>query len=990
LSIAPDLAATTDSPLILSGPTSVSWQHTPSEPPRAAVLFAFHSQTSSSGVSSASYGGVPMTPLGDYDNGTTPFPGVAMFFLDDVPAGEQTVVFAKASGTFARGRLITILADGEVVVADSDGGSGNNLQPAVPAMVAPDVCLGLAGNLHVQADPATGRSHTLLWAIDQGPSQIETQYGTVEGDDVVFEWAYPTTAVNARAGLLLLDPNPPPPPTEWTIDFETGDLSQAAYVQAIPGRITVVTDPALEGVYSGRFEVQGGDVEPDTGSQRAELKTLLEFQDGDRRYFRVCFRVDQWDFDHWGMIWQLHDDSDGSPPLALMIEEGTGQLVLQHGNGSVEFWRGQPVVIGQTVEVVIGVTMSSAGVLEVWRDRVKQTLADGSKRLTDIDTIGTAPAYDKVGIYRSIESTDPAVVYHDGYKVRRSFAGVIPPIPAARVMSEPVDDRIYVEAESASGRRTRWADDDPDASGIPVGIEVHDTSPGGFADSNWGFVRDPRRDWPDLDLIDKVKVYGRTAPLGRSLFEGQQEQFPSEIGESFSIGNQAIGRQRLLAAKPYRELIADRDPAGWGAMSLPRRGVVNANGWVIDSDYQASTEGGGIRFDGSAEKAIPALSVAEMHYALPAGVRAAKVGYKGTEANTSSVQEPLLFGSDTDAFSAVTTDPLTLDDTVRTVELATARRYLSLLAISLAGHTPLSAGVAFRRTYEKVGIYGDHGLALRDVAGDLPGVYGHDAIAHVVAPSGLKYTTGPNGTIRDNPSFVIPQLAWLGSGHKRWGAIEEINAWFLWRPEVWENDTFWWQPWDADALTWKARIQGGAHWSPAGRQASTLFNGVVVSYTDHAGIERTAGPIGSGCDDESELLQNTDPSNPLNSHGEQRWEELNVGYPLTPGPTGSAIQLGYVWMVDHSRPQRSGTLTVRPLGEGHIPQLEHPTIGAVPIWAARSGDYIDLVDFPDPEPFKVLDRKYTHESKTAVFVLDTASTALSAILARLEVKTASR
>lgn len=563
-----------------------------------------------------------------------------------------------------------------------------------------------------------------------------------------------------------------------------------------------------------------------------------------------------------------------------------------------------------------------------------------------------------------------------------------PPEPAARVLSEPIDDRIYIESEAASGRRTRWADDDPDASGIPTGVEVHDTSPGGFADANWGFVRDPRRDWPDLDLIDKVKVYGRTSPLGRSLFEGQQEQFPSEIGESFSIGNKAIGRQALLANKPYRELIVDQDPSAWGAMSLARRGVVLAGGETVDSDYSVSTDGGGLRFTGSGGKAIPVESTAEAHYQLPASLAASALTYKGTEINTTSVEGATLYGSDTDDFVTTVSAALTLDDTIRTATLSAAKRYLMLRAYAVAAHTP-AADAVLQRALSMIGVYGGHGLPLRDIEGRPPGVYAHDALAHILAPTGLNYSTGPNGTIRENPSFVIDQLAWLGSGHKRWDAIGEINAWFLWRPEVWEDDTFWWQPWDTDALTWKARIQGGAHWSPAGRQASTLFNGVVVSGQDYAGVERTAGPPGSGCDIESELLVGTSPTNPLNTHGEERWEELTVGHPMLFTEHGSAVQLGYVWMLDHRLPQRSGTLTVRPLGDGHIPQLEHPTIGPCPIHQARSGDYIDLVDFPDPEPFKVLDRRYTHDTKTAQFVLDTASSVLSAIIDRLDIKTRS-
>jgi hypothetical protein len=451
-------AVVSNSGLIGAGPTSGSWDHEPSGTPRAAMLFVAHFDTSSSGIAAATYGGEAMMALGDYDNGTTPFPGVAMFFLDDIPAGEQTVAFAKAAGTTAYAVLVGVLADGTVLVADSDGGSGNNLEPAVPAMTAPDRCLGIAVNGRTIDAAATGRSHTLLETVDHGTYRTEVQSGIVGAGDEVMEWTYAAAALNARAGVLLADPNPPPPPTEWLIDFETGDLSQAAYVQAIPGRITVVTDPALEGVYSGRFEVQGGDVEPDTGSQRAELKTLLNFNEGDIRDFEVLVLVDQWDFDHWGILWQMHDNSDVSPPLALMVEEVTGRLLLQHGNGSVVYWRGPPIVLGQPSRVVIRVGFSATeGTLEVWLDGAKQTLVNGSAELAAVNTLGNPPGYDKVGIYRSIEATEPAVVYHGIYRVSVPVITEAPTTPSSVAMARPAASPFAEDLYEACGA---WAYDD--------------------------------------------------------------------------------------------------------------------------------------------------------------------------------------------------------------------------------------------------------------------------------------------------------------------------------------------------------------------------------------------------------------------------------------------------------------------------------------------------------------------------------------------------
>jgi hypothetical protein len=45
----------------------------------------------------------------------------------------------------------------------------------------------------------------------------------------------------------------------WRGGFETGNLSEWDKANALPGRVTVVTDPVREGVYAGRFEVRPGD-----------------------------------------------------------------------------------------------------------------------------------------------------------------------------------------------------------------------------------------------------------------------------------------------------------------------------------------------------------------------------------------------------------------------------------------------------------------------------------------------------------------------------------------------------------------------------------------------------------------------------------------------------------------------------------------------------------------------------------------------------------
>jgi len=546
------------------------------------------------------------------------------------------------------------------------------------------------------------------------------------------------------------------------------------------------------------------------------------------------------------------------------------------------------------------------------------------------------------------------------------------------VTSEPVDDRLFVELRHAGAPKTRAAGDEPDAANIPLGLKFATSAPGGHRDGSFSYLRDPRLQWSDLELVDEAIIYGRTKPLGRNAFEGMTDHFPSELGDGYSIGVNLVGNQVLLDEdESWKAIYVALGFGGWGEASLALRQVL-ANAGLTQGKIPVSIDGGLI-WDVPVED-LPATEVSDVVYSLPAGLRMSKVGYRGARKGTwTNFASPSLFGGDSETFSGEETVGLTLDSTARVATFAQARQHAALQVRVISAHKPAGAT---QQSFDRLAVYGDHGLTLRDVAGELPGVYGHDALAHMLdtgAPE-LNYSVGASGTIVPNTSVVLSDLSFPVAG-KVSEALLKLNAYFLNNWAVWDNRTFHWHPWDPDRLTWKVRIAGGAHWTPTGRKAETLLNGVIVSYNDHAGRERMAGPPGSGCDVESELLRDTDPRNPYTRRGRRRWGKLQVDFPLPYG--SSAVQVGHVFLLEHRLPQRAGRLTIRPLGPGHVPQIEHPTIGAVPIWALRAGDFAELVDWPEPEPFRIIETDYDHDSKTMTAQLDTGSPRLSAILERV-------
>jgi hypothetical protein len=205
-------------------------------------------------------------------------------------------------------------------------------------------------------------------------------------------------------------------------DFETGNLGQWDHVQAIPGRITVVRSPVAQGSYSGRFEVRRGDKEPETGNARAEVSSGLEYGKGQTRCFHLRSRIDSWDYRHWGLIWQLHDQSGGSPPIALE-PKARSHLWLGDGSGGSGYWAARLPRSAKWFDLTIAVRFGTKGSLRVWLNGKAQHMANGRFVYKGIDTLGQGPDYDKLGIYRSSAATTAAMVYHDDYRITNPRPG---------------------------------------------------------------------------------------------------------------------------------------------------------------------------------------------------------------------------------------------------------------------------------------------------------------------------------------------------------------------------------------------------------------------------------------------------------------------------------------------------------------------------------------------------------------------------------------
>lgn len=645
----------------------------------------------------------------------------------------------------------------------------------------------------------------------------------------------------------------------------------------------------------------------------------------------------------------------------------------------------------ENTSVILSIGASEAGTEEWWKGSLDEVAVYGAalsearakahftagrtKLLADAAT--PTEVFTKRVAKSPADSTTPT----ETWSVKLVEPGPKPVTPAAAVLSEPVDDTLFVKLTTAEGRHGRLSGIEDRAENIATGITASNTAPGGHRSAGMTLLRDPRLMWSDLNFIDDVVIYGRTRPLGRNVFEGMAEQFPAQVADTSSITISAVGNQALLSEnEAWRALYVDLGFSNWEEARLPRKRYLAETLSVPQGKIAVSTGEDGLVWSVPAGQQLSIDEQTDVTYRAPAGCPVAAFAYKGKMVKDwSKFEAPAVFTSEQEFIGGEIGEwGLILDDTSRTVEFDASWEYLMLRARVSTAVAP-EAGTM--QTYSALATYGDTGVPLREIPGRPPGVYAHDVLAHIVSTGApdLNYTIGGDGSIVPNTSFVMPDFA-PTEGGKPWDAIEKLNAYFLNNFGVWDDKEFFWKPWDPEDVNWQVSIAGGAQWTPVGRQAVTLLNGLVVNYTDAEGVSRFAGPPGSGCDYESPLLVNPDPTNPYTRRGRRRWGTLNVGFPLA-YPT-TAFQVGSVVLAESTMPQRSGQLTIRPLGPGHVPSITHPTIGRLPIWALRAGDFATLMDWPVPEALRVTQVDYTHDTKTLTAQLDSGAARLTAILER--------
>jgi hypothetical protein len=537
--------------------------------------------------------------------------------------------------------------------------------------------------------------------------------------------------------------------------------------------------------------------------------------------------------------------------------------------------------------------------------------------------------------------------------------------------------RESTEVVTPSGKRYRWASDEPQAENVPRDERWSDIMPGGFETLDQTLPRKPSIDYSDLERLSRITRYDAS---GNVIWQGRLERAPRVSGDQMAISPSAVGYQAHLEDdKSVKEVYIDRDLSGWGEATAPRRlalaGVSGglAMGWS-NSVIGAGDTGG-----------IPAL-VMELQSLTANGTSSREVGefwyngqgvalgsltysVNGSEAGADAnwITVAVLSTDDIHTATDTGTDHNGGDASNQTVT-ATAdnRTWATFQARYTANST---ADGTWYQHWQRPTVFGNHGLTKRGAAPD-QGFYDGDVIGHALSrwcPS-LSYTS--ESLISD--SFVIPHLAFkdpttVGE------IIKQATRFRLRDWAVWEGPLFWLHDRNARGTKWRARV-GPTQLEETGPQVDRLWNSIIVQYQDVDGSTRTVGPTGSGVDTESAYLLDDDPENPANKAGIIRRDLLTMGVSTPEG----AIEVGRRFLEQSKQLDSSGRARI----VGHVQDdrgVWHPYSHV------RAGDQIAFVDASDSGYRRIVKTDKSRSDRSCSIDLDAPPEGLQALLERLGV-----
>jgi hypothetical protein len=174
-----------------------------------------------------------------------------------------------------------------------------------------------------------------------------------------------------------------------------------------------------QGTTAARFELRDGDVPRFGGGERSEVDSRAAgamLAEGQEKSYAFSLKFDSGFTCPTGsyfIVLQFHPPSKKPPKLALMVNSAC-ELVLTDNVTNTGSRVIGDIARGSWVDYVLhvkGSAHAATGFVEVWRNGVVRVARQPWASL------GGAPAYLKMGAYRTAAESGTAVVWHDGLAV---------------------------------------------------------------------------------------------------------------------------------------------------------------------------------------------------------------------------------------------------------------------------------------------------------------------------------------------------------------------------------------------------------------------------------------------------------------------------------------------------------------------------------------------------------------------------------------------
>lgn len=532
--------------------------------------------------------------------------------------------------------------------------------------------------------------------------------------------------------------------------------------------------------------------------------------------------------------------------------------------------------------------------------------------------------------------------------------------------------KLHVEVETVDGSIHRWDSDDLTPQNRPLSVSWRTQRGDGFADGSLSLRRDVLKDWPDLNLVDTVRIIGADGGVryeGRNVNNGRET---GDNGPQFSI--QLAGWMSHAKDRRMREIYIDRDRSRWmNEPSLSRQTQLIAAS--APKNYLTGTSEE--QFDpGSSQPSIhqqhtrladttsTRRSTAETWYSaggIPIGLIGGEYADKDASVNAALAGAIWYSGAilSNDDLGTTIDGGANLAGTSGSWSVAaTGTRKFAFLDFLF--YSTFTGDGEWDAWWKNIYAMGTHGLAL---AGE-----GLTA-SQMIRDSATRFCPKLDVSGVDDTSYPIRHAAVVEAAYP-YDFWLQLNTAHLWELSVWEDrKLFFTAPLPLDDYDWQVRTDDpGVTVQYGGTALADLGNGVEVAFDDlDSGTRKLITP-----EDYSDLAD-PDPNNPLSKAGVQKWLTYDVPFPTL---EADAVQYGRMYLQEAIRAKAPATINtgfwVRDRGGAWQPASK-----------IRCGERIAITNHPNDAPRRIVDSNYTHDGRGLVISADRASTRMSAITDRI-------